>query len=147
LSALVIAIGNRLRADDGVGHHVADLLDPMPGVTLLRVHQLTPEIAAGMQSAETVIFLDADPGADVPSLDRIAEPAEGGGPFSHSMNPATLVALSARLYGFRGEAWLCRLYARDFSASPEISPEAAAHLQEGARLVQQLLEARCTSRP
>jgi len=140
--ALVIAIGNRLRADDGVAHHVADLLT---GVTLRRVHQLTPEIAADMQDADTVIFLDADPAVGSPSLEQIEPPHDTSSALSHSMTPATLVAIAARLYGFHGEAWLCRLYARDFSPSPEISPAAAAHLAKSAELVQQLLEVRCTS--
>ena len=61
------------------------------------------------------------------------------------MTPATLVTIAARLYGFHGEAWLCRLYARDFSPVSEISPEAAEHVEKSAQLVQELLEARCTS--
>jgi len=140
--ALVVAIGNRLRADDGVAHHVADLLT---GVTLRRVHQLTPEIAAETQDVDTVIFLDADPAANGPSLQRIDGSVETAGSLSHSMTPDTLIAMASRLYGFRGEAWICRLYARDFSPSTEISPEAAAQLEPAAQLVQQLLEARCTS--
>ncbi len=142
MPALVIAIGNRLRGDDGVAHYVADLLH---GVTLLRVHQLAPEIAAELQNADTVIFLDADPGAEAPSLERIEEPAGTTGPLSHSMTPEILVAIASRLYGFRGEAWLCRLPARDFSASTELSPQAAAQLDTAAQLVHQLLEARCTN--
>jgi hydrogenase maturation protease len=140
--ALVVAIGNRLRADDGVAHRVADLLT---GVTLRRVHQLTPEIAADMQEADTVIFLDADPKAAGPSLERIDGSVETSGSLSHSMTPEILVAMAVRLYGFHGEAWICRLYARDFSPSTEISDEAAAQLEKAAQLVQRLLEARCTS--
>jgi hydrogenase maturation protease len=138
---LVVAIGNSLRADDGVAHRVADLLT---GLTLRRVHQLTPELAAEMQQADMVVFLDADPAADAPSLERIEAAAETGS-LSHSMTPETVVTMAVRLYGFHGEAWICRLYARDFSPSTEISPEAASHLETAAQLVQQLLEARCTS--
>ena len=145
MRALIIAIGNRLRADDGVAHHVADLIEPKPGVTLRRLHQLMPEIAAEMQGVDTVIFLDADPTAEGPSLEKIAGPAEPAGPLSHSMTPATLVTLASRLYGFHGEAWMCRLYARDFSPASEISPEAAAQVRKGAQLVQELLEAGCMS--
>jgi hydrogenase maturation protease len=142
--ALVIAIGNRLRADDGVAHRVADLLQ-VPSAKLRRVHQLTPEIAADMQDAETVVFIDADPRAEGPSLERIAGSVETAGFLSHSMTPETLVAMASRLYGFHGEAWICRLCARDFSPSTEISDEAAAQLEKAAQLVEQLLEARCTS--
>jgi Ni,Fe-hydrogenase maturation factor len=79
---LVVAIGNSLRADDGVAHRVADLLT---GLTLRRVHQLTPELAAEMQQADMVVFLDADPAADAPSLERIEAAAETGSlPFHDS---------------------------------------------------------------
>jgi len=145
MRALVVAIGNRLRADDGVAHHVAGLLQPTPGVTVRTVHQLAPEIAAEMQDADTVVFLDADPEAEGPSLERIEEPVETSGSLSHSMTPETLVTMASRLYRFHGEAWICRLYARDFSPGTELSPEAASHLGKAAQLVRQLLEARCTS--
>jgi len=98
-----------------------------------------------MQDADTVVFLDADPKADSPSLERIDGSVETAASLSHSMTPETLVAMASRLYGFHGEAWICRLYARDFSPSTEISAEAASHLETAAQLVQQLLEARCTS--
>lgn len=142
MRSLIVAVGNRLRADDGVAHRVADLLT---GETIRSVHQLTPEIAAEMQDADTVIFLDADAAADHPSLERIQTPRETAGSLSHSMTPETVVAIASRLYGFQGEAWLCRLYAREFSPSPELSPEAAAQLEPAAQLVRQLLETRCTS--
>jgi hydrogenase maturation protease len=142
--ALIVAIGNRLRADDGVAHRVADLLEPTTDVTLRRAHQLAPEIATEMQDADMVIFLDADPAANGPSLERIGGSVETAGSLSHSMTPEILVTMASRLYGFHGEAWICRLYARDFSPSSEISPEAASHLEKAAQLVRQLL-ARCTS--
>ena len=142
MPALVIAIGNPLRADDGVAHRVADLLS---GATVRRVHQLTPEIAAEMQGVDTVVFLDADPAAEGPSLARIEGNAGSTNSLSHSMTPETLVTIAARLYGFRGEAWLCSLHTRDFSHANEISPEAAAQVGKAAQLVQELLEARCTS--
>jgi hydrogenase maturation protease len=142
---LVIAIGNRLCADDGIAHRVVDLLEPTHGVALRRVHQLAPEIAAEMQDAESVIFLDADLAACDPSLERIASETVSAGSLSHSMSPATLVTLSARLYGFRGEAWMCRLPARDFTPGGEITPEAGAQVARAAQLVTQLLESRCMS--
>jgi len=142
MPALVIAIGNRLRADDGVAHRVADRLQ---GIAIRRVHQLAPEIAAELQNTDTVIFLDADPAAAEPSVERIDASAATASSLSHSMTPETLVAIAARLYGFHGEAWMCHLYARDFSPGTQISPEAATQVDKAAQLVQQLLEARCTS--
>jgi len=142
VGVLVVALGNPLRGDDGVAHEVAALLH---GFQVRHEHQLTPELAAEMQGASTVVFLDADPAADAPSLERIEGPSEASAALSHSMTPATIVALAARLYHFQGDAWICRLHARDFSPGTGLSPEAAAQIDEAARLVQQLVEAPCTS--
>ena len=147
MHALVIAVGNQMRADDGVGHRVADLLEPVPDVVFLRLHQLAPEIASEMQDAEAVVFLDADPAAEYPSLERIDGPLESTSPLSHWTSPSALVLLATQLYGFQGEAWLCHLPARDFTHSSEITPEAEAQTSVAARLVRGLLESRTRWKP
>lgn len=145
MRALVIAVGNQLRADDGVAHRVLDLLEPESGLTFLRLHQLTPEVASEMPGAETVVFLDADPSAEHPSLEKVIQQVERSSPLSHWTSPASLILLATRLYQFRGEAWLCRLPARDFTPGAAITPEAETQAAVAARLVQELLESRCTS--
>lgn len=142
MPSLVIAIGNPLRADDGVAHNVAGLIT---GATLLRIHQLTPEIAADLQNYDPVIFLDADCAAAEPSLELIEAPRETAAALSHAMTVETVVAIAARMFHFHGEAWICRLPARDFTAGSELSREAAGHVEAAASLVRQFLEARCTS--
>ena len=58
---LVIGYGNTLRGDDGVGPHVAEAIGAMrlPEVHTIVCQQLSPEHAAPISLAETVIFVDA----------------------------------------------------------------------------------------
>lgn len=145
MHALVIAVGNLLRADDGVAHRALDLLEPFPDVTFLRLHQLTPEVASEMRNAETVVFLDADPSAEAAALEPVHQQVERSSPLSHWTSPSSLVLLARKLYEFRGEAWLCRLPARDFTPAGAITAEAEAEAAIAARLVRELLESRCMS--
>jgi hydrogenase maturation protease len=60
---VVIGYGNTLRSDDGAGQQVATLVEDwqLPQVRSLAVHQLTPELAAELATAQMVIFVDAYP--------------------------------------------------------------------------------------
>jgi hydrogenase maturation protease len=111
---LVIGIGNPLRGDDGVGWWLlAELAAaaPVPGRTLRRVQQLTPELAAELAVAERALFVDAwlaPPGAGPRLLEETAEAAAGGGgpgaAGSHHLTPATLLAMASLLFGRRPPA-------------------------------------------
>ena len=76
-----------LRSDDGVGWHVADRLASdtrFDGVTVLRRHQLTPELALDVSRADLVALVDAS--ADRPAGTFTIEPAdasEGRPPRGH----------------------------------------------------------------
>jgi hydrogenase maturation protease len=60
---LVVGYGNPLRADDGLGCHVARELAHRLGndkrVEVVPCHQLAPEIAQQIAATEFVIFIDA----------------------------------------------------------------------------------------
>ncbi len=59
---LVIGYGNSLRADDGAGPRVAELLEADPrlgGAVIVAVHQLSPELADDLRSAGLVVLVDA----------------------------------------------------------------------------------------
>ncbi len=61
-SVLVIGYGNTLRGDDGAGCYVAERLCALnhePGLKVLSLHQLTPELAQPVAEAGLVIFIDA----------------------------------------------------------------------------------------
>ena len=139
MAALVVAVGNTLRGDDGVAHRVADLLGVRPGLDVKRVQQLTPELAEEMAHAATIVFVDAD----VESRSAWLEPVPAApqrGPITHTMTPNELVMLAGRLYGFQGEAYLCHVPAEDFTPGGGLTPLAEAGARSAMEKVAELLK-------
>ncbi|MEB3322580.1 MAG: hydrogenase maturation protease [Synechococcaceae cyanobacterium] len=103
--SLVIGIGNPLRGDDGVAWRLLEELEaePSEGVTLRRVQQLTPELAAELAAVERVLFVDAwcAPEGAKPSLHPLAPASLRAGMNSHRLEPGMVLALVDSLYGGR----------------------------------------------
>ncbi|HSB14030.1 MAG TPA: hydrogenase maturation protease [Bryobacteraceae bacterium] len=133
----LIAVGNTLRRDDGVAHRVLELLKPPAGVVVRSCHQLTPEMAEEIASADTVIIIDADVAPGEPRLEKVEERPDN--PLTHVVRPAELVALSRRLFSFRGEAWLCRVPGIDFGQGSGLSPATEANACITAELLLRFL--------
>ncbi|HEY9620008.1 MAG TPA: hydrogenase maturation protease [Crinalium sp.] len=98
---LVIGYGNTLRSDDGVGYRVAETVADWNRVDVrsLPLHQLTPDLAEVISTAQVVIFVDASviPATtlQIETLQPDTAPAFTG----HVVNPRSLLALSQALYG------------------------------------------------
>lgn len=138
MPALVIALGNPLRHDDGVAHRVLELLNPRPDVERRSLMQLTPEVAEEIADRSTVIFVDAD----ASGTDLRIEPLEtspAGSSFSHVANPSEIVTLARHLYHFTGDAFLCRIPVPDFSPGEGLSEPAQVQARSAARQIEQLL--------
>jgi hydrogenase maturation protease len=138
MHAVVLAIGNTLRGDDGVASHVADLLGARTGVDVRRVHQLTPELAEEMAHAAAVVFVDADPGAVEARLERLV-PAPQRSPLTHTVTAGELVLLAEQLYGFEGVAYLCHVPAENFTEGGSLSEVAEAGARAAVECVLALL--------
>lgn len=126
----IIAYGNPLRSDDGVAWRAADLLAEKlhsRNVKILRLHQLTPELADTLREYGCVIFVDAassDDSADHPGAIQVKsvdiqsrEPAR----FSHVFSPQRVVSLSAQLYGVRPRAFAVTVFGGSFEHGDELS--------------------------
>jgi hydrogenase maturation protease len=131
---LWIAIGNTLRRDDGAAHRVLDLLGAVEGI---RCHQLTPEMAEEISTAEKVVFIDADINPGEARIEPLDDGSAMGRSPTHFVNPAELVALARQLFGFAGKAWLCHVPGEDFSDGEGLSPVAEAHAKAAATLLEQ----------
>lgn len=116
---LLIAIGNSLRRDDGIAHAALGQWSA-PGAEQLSVMQLTPELAETIAPFDTVIFLDADIGANAIKIEPVSREASPPS-LSHASSPAGVAALARALYGFQGEALVCRIPAADFSFGEGLS--------------------------
>ncbi|MGP8184676.1 MAG: hydrogenase maturation protease [Terracidiphilus sp.] len=104
---LVLACGNPLRSDDGVGLRLADWATQRfqsdASVRVLSSQQWTPDLAHEIASADSLLFVDCSvesaPGRIVlaPVSMASGEPAST----THHMDPPGLLALAHSLYGSR----------------------------------------------
>jgi len=102
---LILACGNTLRGDDGVGARLAEWAEERfrdaPEVRVILRQQWTSELAEDIAAADSVLFVDASlkspPGrvSLIPASSSIGNPA----PASHHLNPDQLLSLTHSLYG------------------------------------------------
>jgi hypothetical protein len=78
-----------------------------------------------------VVFLDADPASLRPAIEPIRASAQPSS-LTHVAAPGEIVALARALFGFTGEAFLCRIPARDFSCAAGLSPDGLKWAQQAA---------------
>jgi hydrogenase maturation protease len=140
---LVIGYGNTLRSDDGVGQRVAVAVASweLPGLETIVVHQLSPELAEPLASAELVIFVDALPvesSTDVEVTALVA--ANSGVALAHASDPRALLSLTRAVYGQEPRAWLLTVPAVDFSLGEALSMTAETGAQEALRQIVALID-------
>jgi len=132
--ALVIAIGNPLRRDDGVAHRVRT----PPGVATRAVLQLTPEIAEEIAGYDNVIFVDADVDASQVRVEAV-DAAPSHSLLTHASRPSEIVAIARTIFGFSGPAYTCRIPVSDLSEGEGLSRCARIFGEQAAREIDSLL--------
>ncbi|MBI1296634.1 hydrogenase maturation protease [bacterium] len=132
-STLIVAYGNPLRGDDGVGWQAAILLarELKDQVQVLTRHQLTPELAETLSEASRVIFIDAaaqGPAGEVHcrAVERTGELAAQ--PFTHHVAPADLLTAAHTLYGHAPTGYLITVNGGSFGYTETLSPAVEAAL-------------------
>jgi hydrogenase maturation protease len=144
---LVVGYGNVLRGDDGVGWAAADRVahDPrLDGVTIVRLHQLTPELALDVSEARLVVLIDAS-GALPAGEIAVAEvpPAAGARTtWSHHLEPPTLLALAAELYGRTAPTFTVSVGIASLEAGDQLSTDVEAAVPRVVDAVAELIAAR-----
>jgi hydrogenase maturation protease len=100
--ALLLACGNTLRQDDGVGLRIAEAAEQLFPVSRLRIvaaHQFTPEMAADLANTELAIFVDANV-SDEPGAIRCSPVcACAEAPETHRLDPPALLAMAEAICG------------------------------------------------
>lgn len=102
---LILACGNPLRGDDGVGPELAaraaERFAADPAVRILAGLQWTPELAGEIRAARSVLFVDASVSSPPGELDvRAVTPEDPrAGATTHDLQAAQLLGLAAELYG------------------------------------------------
>jgi hydrogenase maturation protease len=131
---LVIGYGNPLRGDDGVGWRIADQLAKLAGdsATVLTVHQLTPELAEPISSADLVVFIDAccegQPGTW--TCETIQPDPSLSQTFTHYFTPANLLSYAQATVSVSPKALLISVAGRSFNCGEELTPAVATIVPE-----------------
>jgi hydrogenase maturation protease len=140
---LILACGNTLRSDDGVGpwlaEWAAELFASEPAVRVIARQQWTPDLAEEIAQRESVLFidcaLDTAPGA-LRMVPVQPAPAQAG-LATHHLGAAELLALSEYLYGSRPrESFLLTIGAGSTELGETFSPNVNAVLPEVCRLLE-----------
>jgi hydrogenase maturation protease len=102
---LILACGNTLRSDDGVGPKLSawaqERFRDQPQVCVISRQQWTPDLAAEIAAADSVFFVDASLKAP-PGRVRLAPVSsrvDDSAPDSHHLSPNQLLGLTRSLYG------------------------------------------------
>lgn len=139
---LVIGIGNPLRSDDRLGWAVAEQLSARAceKLEVLKVHQLTPELAEAISGVDLAIFVDA--GAHGTPCTLTCEPvsvSDADRRFSHDVTPATLIQLAKTLYRKAPMAYLVCVAGKSFEHGESLSSEMAAAIPRVIEKIRELI--------
>ena len=140
---LILACGNTLRGDDGVGLWLAEWAENrfsgQPGVRVIADHQWTPELAEDVAHAQSVLFidcsLDSEPGSV--NLTPIEPAAPAQAIATHHQGAAELLALSRDFYAFLPQiAMQLTIGAASTELGEQFSDAVAAALPEACHLIE-----------
>lgn len=126
----VIAIGNPMRGDDGVGAVVAKRVRGMPGVEHVIDDGDPFEVADLVQGGRRVLLLDATRGGGMPGAVTVWEPRPGSsrpqvGASSHGFGADAAIELAAALGTLPDRVVVVGIEGERFEGS-ELSPIVAA---------------------
>jgi hydrogenase maturation protease len=147
---LILACGNPLREDDGLGYHAAQALiaEDIPGVRVITTHQLLPELAEDVSRASLVILIDARAdGAPGELRQEAVSPctpeagARAGAGVSHHVDLAHLLYWAQTLYGSAPRAIACSLCGARLGYAEALSPPFVAAIPEFVAQVHSLINA------
>ncbi|BAY33225.1 hypothetical protein NIES2107_51200 [Nostoc carneum NIES-2107] len=120
-NVVAIGYGNDLRSDDGIGQRVAHALD-FNNVKSLAVHQLTPELADTLASADLAIFIDACVASENTEVQvKPLSPEFSNVIAGHTADPRSLLALTQALYGYCPPAWWVIVPGENFAIGDRLS--------------------------
>jgi hydrogenase maturation protease len=158
---VLLACGNPLREDDGVGWQIAEAAEQMAArdfpaarLRIVTVQQWTPELAEEVAGAKLAIFVDAS-ATDEPGAIRVREvsprPSVKAGQKwgtraevseTHRLEPAALLALAEQVCGNAPErAFVVTVGAGSFGYGEEISGRVRQAVPRAVRLVGNLMAA------
>jgi len=146
MTSIVLACGNALRGDDGVGLYLAHQLYGAIGdadTEIVCSHQWLPEQAEDLSRAQLAVFIDASV-AVKPGEIRV-RPVQGAneksaGATTHAMTPERLMGLAREVFGSAPErAYLVTVGGSSFEHGAEFSEPVRNAIPAALRQIQDLL--------
>jgi hydrogenase maturation protease len=141
---LILACGNTLRGDDGVGLWLAEWtkerFSDQPSVCVIADHQWTPELAHDVAHADSVLFMDCsiDSAPGSVNLQPVEPAASGQGHATHHLGAPELLALSRELYAsLPSSARLLTIGAGSVELGEVFSDAVTAALPEACGLIEE----------
>ncbi len=143
--ALLLACGNSLRQDDGVGLRIAEaaeLLFPASRLRIVAAQQFTPEMASDLAATDLVIFVDAS-AADEPGAIRVVPvAAQREAPDTHRLDPPALLAMAQAFCGHvPARAFTLTIGASHFGYGEDLSGPLRQAVPRALRLLTSLVTA------
>jgi hydrogenase maturation protease len=141
---LILACGNTLRGDDGVGLWLADWAEQRfrtePRMRVLAHQQWTPELAGDIADAESVLFIDCSVASAPGSLNLtpVAPASDQQGLATHHQGAAELLALARDLFNaLPRQALLLTIGAGSTELGEVFSSAVTAALPDACRLIEE----------
>jgi hydrogenase maturation protease len=141
---LILACGNTLRGDDGVGLWLAEWAEQrfsnQPGVRVIADHQWTPELAEDVARAHSILFIDCSIDSEPGSLQLMpVDPAPGGPEHNtHHLGAAELLSLGRALYNsLPHESLQLTIGAGSTDLGESFSAAVTAALPDACRLIEE----------
>jgi hydrogenase maturation protease len=145
---LILACGNTLRGDDGVGPWLAQWAEVRfasdPAVRVLWRQQWTPELAEEISAVASVLFIDCsiDSAPGQVKLTPIAPAATPPGLATHHLGAAELLFLTRELFhSLPRQAQILTVGAASMELSEEFSPAVSSALPSACHLLKEAVHA------
>jgi hydrogenase maturation protease len=144
MNFLIVGYGNTLRSDDGAGQIVAERVAAwnLPNVRSLAVHQLTPELAAELANADTVVFVDAVTSSKQKSEKVTLKTLSFDDSLlnvGHISNPRSLLHLSKSIYNKTPQAYWILIPAINFEFGEKVSKLTKEGIEQSLEKIQQII--------
>jgi hydrogenase maturation protease len=141
--ALLLACGNCLRQDDGVGLQIAEAAEhlfPRSELRIISAQQFTPEMADDLAHTDLAIFVDAS-AADEPGSIRVTPLAAcADPPETHRLDPPALLSLAEIVCGHApARAFALTVGAGCFGYGEELSGPLRQAVPRALRLLSSLV--------
>jgi hydrogenase maturation protease len=140
----IIGIGNPMRADDGVGAFVCEILGEkkIDGLTCIIKHQLDFGITEELISFDEVIFIDASIETTSISLQELKGEDNCSPSFSHHLQASMVAKLAKELFDTHTRFYICSVGSNRFGMGAAISAKARHNAHAAVSLLTDWIKAR-----